>query len=61
MYQLFFSPGACSLASHIVLREAGLSFELKRLKFAEGQQRSEEYLKVNPKGRVPALVTLRAR
>lgn len=57
MYQLFFSPGACSLASHIVLREAGLPFELKRLKFAEGQQRSEEYLKVNPKGRVPALVT----
>lgn len=57
MYQLFFSPGACSLASHITLREAGLSFELKRLKFAEGQQRSPDYLKVNPKGRVPALVT----
>lgn len=57
MYQLFFSPGACSLASHITLREAGLPFELKRLKFAEGQQRSPDYLKVNPKGRVPALVT----
>ncbi|WP_137135420.1 glutathione S-transferase N-terminal domain-containing protein [Rhizobium sp. FKY42] len=57
MYQLFFSPGACSLASHIALREAGLPFELKRLKFAEGQQRSPDYLKVNPKGRVPALVT----
>lgn len=57
MYQLFFSPGACSLASHITLREAGLPFELKRLKFAEGQQRSPDFLKVNPKGRVPALVT----
>lgn len=57
MYQLFFSPGACSQASHIALREAGLPFELKRLKFAQGQQRSDEYLKVNPKGRVPALVT----
>lgn len=57
MYQLFFSPGACSLASHIALKEAGLPFELKRLKFAEGQQRSQDYLKVNPKGRVPALVT----
>nr|WP_281435146.1 glutathione S-transferase N-terminal domain-containing protein [Rhizobium lemnae] len=54
---MFFSPGACSLASHITLREAGLPFELKRLKFAEGQQRSPDYLKVNPKGRVPALVT----
>jgi len=57
VYQLFFSPGACSLASHITLREAGLPFELKRLKFAEGQQRPPDYLKVNPKGRVPALVT----
>ncbi|WP_137132213.1 glutathione S-transferase family protein [Rhizobium sp. FY34] len=57
MYTLFFSPGACSLASHIALIEAGLSFELKRLKFAENEQRSPDFLKVNPKGRVPALVT----
>lgn len=57
MYTLFFSPGACSLASHIALIEAGLPFELKRLKFAENEQRSPDFLKVNPKGRVPALVT----
>jgi glutathione S-transferase len=57
MLTLFYSPGACSLASHIALIEAGVPFELKRLKFAEGEQRSEEFLKVNPKGRVPALVT----
>lgn len=57
MFQLFFSPSACSLASHIALREAGLAFELKRLKFGENQQRSDDYLKINPKGRVPALVT----
>jgi glutathione S-transferase len=57
MYTLFFSPGACSLASAIALAESGLSYELKRLKFAENEQRSPEYLKLNPKGRVPALVT----
>lgn len=57
MYTLFFSPGACSLASHIALIEAGLPYDLKRLKFAENEQRSQAFLKVNPKGRVPALVT----
>ena len=54
---MFFSPGACSLASHIALVEAGVPFDLKRVKFAENEQRSPEFLKVNPKGRVPALVT----
>ncbi|MBW6421097.1 glutathione S-transferase family protein [Rhizobium sp. XQZ8] len=57
MYTLFFSPNACSLASHIALAESGLPYELKRLKFAENEQRSDAYLKINPKGRVPALAT----
>lgn len=57
MFTLFFSPGACSLAAHIALIDSGLPFTLQRLKFAENEQRSAEYLKVNPKGRVPALVT----
>jgi len=57
MYTLFFSPNACSLASHIALAESGLPYELKRLKFAENEQQSESYLKINPKGRVPALAT----
>ncbi len=57
MYTLFFSPGACSLASHIALIDSGLPYALRRLKFAENQQQSAEFLKVNPKGRVPALVT----
>lgn len=57
MYTLFFSPNACSLASHIALAESGLPYELKRLKFAENEQQSEAYLKINPKGRVPALAT----
>ncbi len=54
---LFYSPGACSLASHIALREAGAEFELALVKFAENQQRSPEHLKLNPLGRVPVLVT----
>jgi glutathione S-transferase len=54
--QLYFSPGACSLASHITLREAGLPFELKRAdtktkKLSDGS----DYFAVNSKGAVPAL------
>ena len=57
MYTLYFSPNACSLASHIALAESGLPYQLRRLQFAENEQRSPEYLKHNPNGRVPALVT----
>lgn len=57
MLKLFYSPGACSLASHIALEEAGAPYELMHLNFKADDQRKPEYLKVNPKGRVPALVT----
>jgi glutathione S-transferase len=57
LYTLFFSPGACSLASAIALAESGLPYELRRVKFAENEQQSPDYLKINPKGRVPALAT----
>lgn len=53
--KLFYSPGACSLASHIALQETGAPFEAVRVNFAENQQRSPDYLKINPKGRVPVL------
>ena len=55
--KLYYSPGACSLASHIALREAGLPFELVKVegrgvpKMAGG----EPYLNVTPKNYVPAL------
>lgn len=54
--KLFFSPAACSLSPHITLRESGLPFELVRIdmvnrKTADGA----DYLKINPKGQVPAL------
>jgi glutathione S-transferase len=54
---LFYAKGTCSLASHIALEESGATFETKRLNFADGDQRKPDYLKINPKGRVPALVT----
>ena len=55
MMTLYFSPGACSLASHIGLEETGAPYEIKPILLAKGQQRTEEYLKINPRGKVPAL------
>jgi glutathione S-transferase len=55
MLTLYFSPGACSLASHIGLEETGTPYELKPILLAKGQQRTEEYLKINPRGKVPSL------
>jgi glutathione S-transferase len=49
--------GSCSLATHIALEEAGADYEFRKIDTAAGDQRRPEYLKINPKGRVPALVT----
>ncbi|MDB5427181.1 MAG: glutathione S-transferase [Phenylobacterium sp.] len=57
MLKLFFSPGSCSLASHIALEEAGAANETVRMNTGAWFQRKPEYLAINPKGRVPALVT----
>jgi glutathione S-transferase len=54
---LYFAPHTISLATHIVLEEVGAAYSIKRIDFAQSQQRSPEYLKINPKGRMPALVT----
>jgi len=59
MLKLFYTPGACSRAAHIALQEAGADFELRLVDFARAEQRSEPYLGINPKGRVPALQTER--
>ena len=56
MTTLYYAPGACSLASHIALEETGAPFETVRLDLAKGDQRAPEYLAVNERGRVPALV-----
>jgi glutathione S-transferase len=55
MLTLFFCPGACSLASHIGLEETGTPYEAKPILLPKGQQRTEDYLKINPRGKVPAL------
>jgi glutathione S-transferase len=57
MLTLYYARGTCALASHLALEFAGAPYEAKRLDFKQQQQRSPEYLKINPKGRVPALVT----
>lgn len=59
MLTLYYSPNSCALASHVALRDAGASFELRRIDFGKGEQQAPAYLKINPKGRVPALVTER--
>jgi glutathione S-transferase len=56
--KLYFAPGACSLSPHIVLREAGLNFELEQVDLRTKKTKSgADFLKVNPKGQVPVLVT----
>src|SRR5216684_2600993 len=57
MLKLYYAPGTCALASHIALQEAGATYTTERLDFKSNQQNSPEYLAVNPKGRVPSLVT----
>ena len=55
MLTLFYTPGACSLAPHIVLEESGEKYDKHAVDMAKSEQRSEAYLKINPQGRVPAL------
>src|SRR3954451_24291147 len=54
--KLYYSPGACSLSAHIALLEAGLPYDLVKVDVrAKKLENGEDYLKVNPKGQVPAL------
>jgi glutathione S-transferase len=55
-YLLYYSPGACSMAPHIVLEELGLSYRTELVSVAKGDTVREPYLAINPKGRVPALL-----
>jgi glutathione S-transferase len=57
MLKLYYAPGTCALASHIALAEAGADYTTEKLDMKANQQNSPEYLKLNPKGRVPTLVT----
>jgi len=57
MHTLYYATDTCALASHIALKDAGAAYALRRIDFQATQQRSPDYLAINPKGRVPALVT----
>lgn len=59
MLTFYYAPNTCALASHLALEHAGADYRAERVSFAAQQQRSPEYLRINPKGRVPALVTER--
>lgn len=59
MLKLYYAPGTCALAIHIALEQAGAEYETVRVNFAEKEENSPEYLRLNPKGRVPTLVTSR--
>lgn len=55
--KLFYKPGACSLASHITLRESGKDFSLIGVDLMHKRmENGDDFLKVNPKGQVPALL-----
>jgi len=57
MLKLYYDPMSCAPASRMALEEAGADYELIHVDLKSGQQRTPEYLAVNPKGRVPALKT----
>ena len=57
MIKLYYSPGSCALASHIALEEAGADYEAVRIDFGSDEQKKPDFLAINPKGRVPALVS----
>jgi glutathione S-transferase len=55
MLTLYFAPGACSMAPHIVMEESGEKYDAQQIDLAKGEQRTAEYMKIHPLGRVPAL------
>ncbi|MGY8665503.1 glutathione S-transferase family protein [Bradyrhizobium sp. UFLA05-109] len=57
MLKLYYTPGTCAVASHIALEEVGADYTIERIDFKANQQNSPDYLAINPKGRVPSLVT----
>lgn len=56
MYKLYYSPGACSMAVHVILNEIGASVQLENTSIKENKNRSQEFLKLNPRGQIPVLI-----
>ncbi|MCR9212181.1 MAG: glutathione S-transferase family protein [Proteobacteria bacterium] len=57
MLKLFYNPGSIALASHLLLEEIGCDYEAVHLNYAIMEHTKPEYLAINPKGRVPSLIT----
>lgn len=57
MYTLYYSPGACSMTIHVALEMLGATFSLQKIDFSKGENKSEAFLKINPRGQVGALQT----
>jgi glutathione S-transferase len=52
---LYYAPGACSMAPHIMLEELGVPYEAVKIDLTKGENRTPEYIRINPRQRVPAL------
>jgi glutathione S-transferase len=59
MLTFYYATNTCALASHIALEEAGADYETRWIDFGAAEQTKPDYLKINPKGRVPSLATER--
>jgi glutathione S-transferase len=57
MLTFYYATGTCALASHLALEYAGAPYQAVRVDFSRQEQRSPDYLRLNPKGRVPVLLT----
>ena len=57
MYTLYYSPGSCSLIINCLMEELAVPFDARKVDFAAKEHHGAEYRKLNPKGKVPALVT----
>lgn len=59
MLKLYYSPGACALASHVALEESGATYETAKIDLSKGEHKTPAYLAINPAGVTPALETER--
>ncbi len=57
MLKLYYAPDTCALASMIALEESGAVYEKEKIDFADAAQKASDFLEINPRARVPALVT----
>jgi glutathione S-transferase len=59
MLTFYYATNTCALASHIALEEANAAYETRWIDFGSAEQTKPDYLKINPKARVPSLMTER--